>query len=88
QVPLGEPISRSDSILFSESNTRCLVEVAPALCEAFETALDGFPATRIGELIGDPGFEIYGAGEREGQIIVSASIFDLKASWPAPFKDW
>ncbi|MBI2865255.1 MAG: phosphoribosylformylglycinamidine synthase subunit PurL [Chloroflexi bacterium] len=88
QVPLGEPVSRGDAILFSESNTRFLVEVAPEHCEAFEKTLEGLPAARIGELTAEPAFEVFGAGRREGERVVSTDIYDLKASWQAPFKDW
>jgi len=40
-VPLAESIERDDFILFSESNSRFLVEVAPADKEEFEKMMSG-----------------------------------------------
>ena len=40
-VPLGEKIDRDDFILFSESNSRFLVEVAPENKAAFEKMMKG-----------------------------------------------
>ncbi|MEA3253573.1 MAG: phosphoribosylformylglycinamidine synthase subunit PurL, partial [Chloroflexota bacterium] len=39
-VPLGEPIDRDDLILFSESNSRFLVEIAPECRGEFERTMD------------------------------------------------
>lgn len=88
QVPLGEAITRSDHVLFSESNTRFLVEVAPERCEEFERTMEGFAVARVGEVTVEQRFEVFGIANRAGQKIVSADINDLKASWQAPFKDW
>jgi phosphoribosylformylglycinamidine synthase II len=81
KVPLGEKITRSDSILFSESNTRFLVEIAPEDRERFEKAMKGIDIAAAGEIDNGGRLEIYGLN---GQKIVSAPIAELKGAWQQP----
>jgi phosphoribosylformylglycinamidine synthase len=81
KVPLGEKIIRNDSILFSESNSRFLVEVAPEDRERFERAMKGVDLAAIGEVDKSNKLEIYGLN---GQKIVSAPIAELKEAWQKP----
>jgi phosphoribosylformylglycinamidine synthase len=81
-VPLGEPIDRDDYILFSESNSRFLVEVAPADKKVFEAALSGIDFTEMGRVMKDTKLEVTG---RKG-IILSADINDLKEAWQKPLR--
>jgi phosphoribosylformylglycinamidine synthase II len=81
KVPLGESISRNDSILFSESNTRFLVEVAPEDKESFEQAMKGIAFAAIGEVNKSDKLEIYGIN---GKKVVSAPIVELKETWQKP----
>ena len=78
RVPLGEPVGRDDFILFSESNTRFLVEVAPQDRARFEEAMSGAAIGAIGETRDDDRFEVYGIG---GAGVLSASIGELKEAW-------
>ncbi len=48
-VPRSDGLDRDEAILFSESQSRFLVEVAPQHREAFEALIAGIPAARIGE---------------------------------------
>jgi len=81
KVPLGEDITRSDSILFSESNTRFLVEVAPEDKESFEQAMKGIDSAAVGEVTKNERLEIYGVG---GKKVVSAPATELKGAWQQP----
>jgi phosphoribosylformylglycinamidine synthase II len=83
KVPLGEPIARDDSILFSESNTRFLVEVAPDDKESFEKAMAGVEFAEIGRITADDKFEVYGT---KGEKIVSLPLAELKEAWQKPLR--
>ena len=81
KVPLGEAITRNDSILFSESNSRFLVEVAPQDRESFEQAMKGVDLAAVGEVTKDDKLEIYGV---KGKKVVSTPIAELKEAWQKP----
>jgi len=83
KVPLGETIARDDHILFSESNTRFVVEVAPDQAQAFEEALSGVPCAPVGEILPEPRFRVIG---RDGRVLVQADIAELKESWQKPLR--
>jgi phosphoribosylformylglycinamidine synthase subunit PurSL len=82
-VPLGEPVGRDDNILFSESNSRFLVEVAPKDQAAFETTMKGTAFASVGKVTEGTKLEINGA---KGKIILSANIADLKEAWQKPLR--
>jgi phosphoribosylformylglycinamidine synthase len=82
-VPIGEPINRNDFVLFSESNTRFLVEVAPEDKSKFEKAMNGVDFAAIGKVKSDEGFEVYGIN---GVSVLSASITELKEAWQKPLR--
>jgi phosphoribosylformylglycinamidine (FGAM) synthase-like enzyme len=82
-VPLGEIIDRDDFILFSESNTRFLVEVAPGNKKEFEEALSGRDFAEIGQVIEDEKLEIYG---HKGGLVLSADTAELKEAWQQPLR--
>ncbi len=81
KVPLGEPIDRNDAILFSESNTRFIVEVAPEDSRRFEEAMKGVVFAAIGEVAKSDRFEVYGLSEEK---LVSVSLKELKEAWQKP----
>ena len=83
KVPLGEPIARSDSILFSESNTRFLVEVAPEDKGRFEQAMAGVEFAAIGRVTRSDRFEVYGIN---GEELVSVPVAELKEAWQRPLR--
>ncbi len=83
KVPLGEPIARNDSILFSESNTRFLVEVAPEDSQRFEQAMKGVEFAAIGQVTKGDRFEVYGIN---GEKVVSAALAELKEAWQKPLR--
>jgi phosphoribosylformylglycinamidine synthase len=81
-VPLGEPIDRDDFILFSESNSRFLVEVAPENREEFEKTI-GDSLAVIGEVAPSPVLEVYGV---DGGKVIRASLGELKEAWQRPLR--
>ena len=82
-VPLGEKVDRDDYILFSESNTRFLAEVAPEDKAKFERAMAGNDFAQIGQVTNRKNFEMYG---RRGAKILSADIAGLKEAWQKPLR--
>jgi phosphoribosylformylglycinamidine synthase len=82
-VPLAEAIERDDYILFSESNTRFLVEIALKDKEKFEEALAGIDFAEIGQVTKDKKLEIT---NRKGKVIVKADIAELKEAWQKPLR--
>ncbi len=81
KVPLGEAINRNDNILFSESNTRFLVEVSPQDKERFEEAMKGIEFAAIGQVTKGKRLEVYGL---KGKKVVSAPLAELKEAWQKP----
>jgi phosphoribosylformylglycinamidine synthase subunit PurSL len=82
-VPLGEPLDRDDTILFSESNSRFLVEVAPKDKAVFETAMKGTSFAAIGKVTDGTTLEIIGL---KSKTILSADVAELKEAWQKPLR--
>jgi len=82
-VPLGARIVRDDFVLFSESNSRFLVEVAPEHQAEFEATLSGAPFGRIGQVADNNAVAVSGLS---GQRVVAAAIGDLKEAWQRPLR--
>ncbi len=82
-VPLGEPIDRDDFILFSESNSRFLVEVAPESKGEFEKIMAGISLANIGQVTDSEVLQIYGL---DGKRIVAESLGELKEAWQKPIR--
>ena len=82
-VPLGDSIERDDLILFSESNSRFLVEVAPDDREQFERILGKTSFASIGQVTSSGILEILSI---KGRKIASISIVELKEAWQKPLR--
>jgi phosphoribosylformylglycinamidine synthase len=82
-VPLGEPIDRDDFILFSESNSRFLVEVAPESKDTFEQVMKTTSFAAIGQVTGGETVRVYGLNGRK---VVSATLEKLKEAWQRPLR--
>jgi phosphoribosylformylglycinamidine synthase len=74
-------------LLFSESNTRFLCEVAPDKAAAFEAAMGEIAHARIGE-VNDTGRLSVSVQVPDGpdQLVVDAPVSDLKEAWQAPLR--
>ncbi len=82
KIPLAEPIERDDFVLFSESNSRFLAEVAPEDKQAFEKIMSGVDFAEIGRVTDNGNFEVYGCQGRA----LSATLAELKEAWQRPLR--
>jgi phosphoribosylformylglycinamidine synthase len=83
QVPLGEAVNRDDYVLFSESNTRFLVEVASKDRHQFDGMMAGVDFAAIGQVTSKEKLEVYGLN---GEMVLSAFIAELKEAWQRPLR--
>ena len=83
-VPVGDEVIRDDEVLFSESNSRLILEVSSDNKAAFEAALGSAPFACIGRTTGDNRLVVIGRG---GKNVVDAALDDLRTSWQQTF-DW
>ncbi len=83
KLPLGENIDRDDYILFSESNSRFLVEVRPVNQDVFEKIMQGTAIAKIGLVDDSRRLTVKG---NSGKIIADIDIKDLKEAWQKPLR--
>jgi phosphoribosylformylglycinamidine synthase len=83
KVPLGENIERNDFILFSESNSRFIVEVAPKDTEKFERIMKNVDCAVIGVVTTENKLKVNG---RRGTPLISVPIKKLKEAWQQPLR--
>jgi phosphoribosylformylglycinamidine synthase II len=69
---------RSDHALFSESNSRFLIEVSPKKKHDFEEVMRGKTYGEIGRVTKTPRLTVRGPA---GNVVIDASIGDLMAAW-------
>jgi len=74
---------RDDYILFSESNTRFVVEISEANRKNFEKAMKGVRIGLIGKVSEEKDFTVYGLG---GKAVVRVPSGELKEAWQRPLK--
>lgn len=84
KVPLGEEIDRDDAVLFSESNSRFLVEIAPDHRRDFELLMEGLPYALIGRVKENPTLIVHGLNRKR---VVEADVALLKATWKTPLSE-
>jgi phosphoribosylformylglycinamidine synthase II len=82
-VPCSDYITRNDTVLFSESNTRFIVEVPKERQAKFEEIMVDTAISTIGEVFDGEDFEVYGLND---DLVVSANIYDLKEAWQKTFR--
>ncbi|MDP3730378.1 MAG: phosphoribosylformylglycinamidine synthase subunit PurL [Candidatus Omnitrophota bacterium] len=82
EIDLGKNALRDEVLLFSESNTRFVVEVHDE--KRFLSSMRGLPVFKLGNIRGGKSFKIFGSDKR---LIVNTTIDKLKAAWQAPFKE-
>ena len=83
-VPRAGSIDRDDFILFSESNSRFLVEVPKVKAKDFESTAGSVPHAAVGEVIESPRLRIYGL---ENKKVVDASTVELLTAWKRGLED-
>jgi len=77
-------LKRNDKILFSESNSRFLVEVKKGKEKEFEKIMEGNVFAKIGEVTADKKLVISGL---KGKPVVEENFNELKKVWKSTF-DW
>ena len=80
-IPTGDEITADDYLLFSESNSRFIVEIEPQHRQAYETHMAGVPIGCLGTVTDTPEFVIKG---RTGHLILETSVDILKSAWQTP----
>jgi len=78
EVPRDDDVQQNDILLFSESNSRFLVEVAPEKQKVFEEKLNGIPFAVIGHVNASDELIVKGL---DGQVVVKEKLDNLKESW-------
>ena len=81
KVPYDGKLRRDDAVLFSESNSRFLAEVAPDKEEEFLKIFKGMAAAKIGTVESSPEVIIYGLKD---EVVVNTHIDQLKQTWQKP----
>jgi phosphoribosylformylglycinamidine synthase subunit PurSL len=84
-MPAGElpkSCDRVSTLLFSESCTRFLVEVAPEQCADFERLLSDHDTARVGRVTADPELVL----RHSGAVIARASLDDLRRAHQGGFQ--
>lgn len=85
QVPWEGEGRRNDFLLYSESPSRLLLEVAGAEAADFEKRMAGFPAACIGTFEAGDRFRVLGLG---GRPVAETTLEELSNAWEAPFRGW
>ncbi len=74
---------RNDFVLFSESNSRFIVEVGKEKQKEFEKTMQGVSLGLIGCVSEGKNFRIHGL---DGRPCIEANIYDLKEAWQEPLR--
>jgi phosphoribosylformylglycinamidine synthase len=77
KVP-GKDLLRSDFVLFSESNSRFLIEISESDRQEFEALMRGKGCAHIGKVTKEQKLVIYGLNKK---IVVDATLTELRRSW-------
>jgi phosphoribosylformylglycinamidine (FGAM) synthase-like enzyme len=78
-------LTRNDKILFSESNSRILVEVPKSKDDDFKKIMKGNVYAKIGEVTKTKSFVIYGLN---GHPVIEDKIDSLREAWKKPLRWW
>jgi len=76
-------VKKNSTVLFSESNSRFIVEIEPKNQKKFEQLLKGIPKGLIGRVEESPEFIVYGLNQ---QVCINTYIQDLKEAWQQPLR--
>ena len=78
KVPKHKSMKRKDFTLFSESNSRFLVEVVEKRQQDFEALMKGDDFSVVGRVKKEPYFSVYGLNDDK---IIDASLAGLRDAW-------
>ncbi len=80
-IPLGEAIDRNDLVLFSESNSRFIVEISPDKKTELEMIKNGTEMAMIGSFTKTKVLKVLGIN---GMEVIDMPIHKLKDAWQRP----
>jgi phosphoribosylformylglycinamidine (FGAM) synthase-like enzyme len=83
-LPSGKDCSRADVQLFSESNSRYILEVEPGKYDAFAKLMLNLPFGQIGKVTEEKTLVIKA---QDGETVIETGIETLKQAWQKTF-DW
>jgi len=83
KLPYKDKQRRDDVLLFSESNSRFIAEVAPAHEKALAKIFKGIPMARVGTVESGPELVVYGLKD---QPVINAQVDELKEIWKSPLR--
>jgi phosphoribosylformylglycinamidine synthase II len=81
-LPASKDCWRTDAQLFSESNSRYIVEVAPENYDAFAKKMLNLPFGQLGEVTAEPRLVIR---SEPGESLVDADLDSLRQAWQSTF---
>jgi len=81
-VPRPGSMQRNDFILFSESNSRFLVEVQEKRRRDFEALMEGVAFSVVGRVKREKRLRMHGIDDRT---VVNASLAELRSAWKSTF---
>ncbi len=96
--PLAAMPHAAAILLFSESNSRFLCEVAPDDCEEFERRMGNVPHGLVGEVVAEPLLQIVGIpapqphaeegvyDPQTAPLVIEAPLAALKGAWQRPLR--
>jgi len=83
-LPKSKDCSRADAQLFSESNSRYIIEVEPENYDTFAKLMLNLPFGQIGKVTEEKTLIIKA---EDGKTVVESDLDSLKKAWQKPF-DW
>jgi phosphoribosylformylglycinamidine (FGAM) synthase-like enzyme len=83
-LPRSKDCSRTDAQLFSESNSRYVVEVAPKNYDAFARRMLNLPFGQLGTVVAEARLVVKA---EDGRHVIDANLDILKQAWQRTF-DW
>jgi len=83
KVPTPKSMKRNDFTLFSESNSRFLIEVVEKRKQDFEDLMKGNVFSMVGKVKKEPYFSVYGLNDER---IVDISLAELRNAWKSTLR--
>jgi phosphoribosylformylglycinamidine synthase len=86
EIPPDADPSLENVLLFSESNSRFLCEVAPEAQGRFEETIKDIPNAMIGQVVDQPQVTVDAPDAGQDRVLVSAELSTLKEAWQRPLR--
>ena len=77
KIPVAEAL-RDDAVLFSESNTRFVVEVKKGMEKRFKEIMAGIPHAKVGVVVKEPSLTVWSS---EDKPVVDVDVNELWRAW-------